>query len=132
MVKLELEFFDTYKVEEKSVGPNETERVLSRYWELCEGELSSSRSVIEVFVPTDKKILFFGPGYTQSDEPRTHVYWEEVYILEGRLYDRTLERWISPGGFCCRPPGMVHGPYTADPEVGCKQLVTLTYDKPTF
>lgn len=43
---------------------------------------------------------------------------EEVLILEGRLFDRSLNRWIGPGEYACRPPGMLHGPYSTGDEVG--------------
>ena len=34
-----------------------------------------------------------------------HDYWEEVYIIEGRIFDLTLEKWFGKGDYCCRPPG---------------------------
>ena len=97
------------------------------------------------------QIIYFHPGLKQSST-QTHTYWrvrlseppargpywdrtriaaltrrEEVYILDGRLRDRTLQRWIEPGEYACRPPGMVHGPYEADEKDGCRQLVMIRY-----
>ncbi|ORY26062.1 cupin 2 domain-containing protein [Naematelia encephala] len=80
------------------------------------------------------KISYYAPGYHQTEAYQKHDYWynslprEEVYILAGRIQDRTLDRWIEAGEYACRPPGMIHGPYTADPEVGVRQLLFLHYD----
>jgi hypothetical protein len=40
-----------------------------------------------------------------------HDFWEEVYILEGDLYDLTLGKEFTAGSYACRPPGMPHGPW---------------------
>lgn len=40
-----------------------------------------------------------------------HDFWEEVYILEGDLYDLTLREEFTAGDYACRPPGMPHGPW---------------------
>mmetsp|Transcript_22093 Transcript_22093/g.44318 ORF Transcript_22093/g.44318 Transcript_22093/m.44318 type:complete len:159 (+) Transcript_22093:81-557(+) len=50
-----------------------------------------------------------------------HEYWEEVYILEGSLYDKEKKINIRPGMYACRPPGMLHGPYKASES--CTMLV---------
>lgn len=52
---------------------------------------------------------------------------EEVILLQGRLYDRALKQWFGVGHYACRPPGMVHGPYDADPEEGARQFVSIRY-----
>jgi ChrR Cupin-like domain len=44
----------------------------------------------------------------------THEFWEEVWILEGSLTDVTLSRTFPAGSYCCRPPGMKHGPYMSE------------------
>jgi len=44
----------------------------------------------------------------------THPFWEEVWIIEGSLTDLTLGKTFSSGSYCCRPPGMKHGPYRSD------------------
>lgn len=58
-----------------------------------------------------------------------HEYWEEVYIISGRIYDKTLQQWFGAGDYCCRPPGMVHGPFVADAEEGCKEICWLRYPR---
>jgi len=44
----------------------------------------------------------------------THEFWEEVWIVEGTLTDLTLKKTFGAGSYCCRPPGMKHGPYRSD------------------
>ena len=72
-------------------------------------------------------ILQHVPGSTWGQPHCAHEYWEECYILEGRLFDETLQRWFEAGHYCCRPPGMIHGPYRADPERGCKEICFIIY-----
>jgi hypothetical protein len=40
-----------------------------------------------------------------------HDFWEEVWIVEGSLYDIAKEQTFLAGYYACRPPGMKHGPY---------------------
>lgn len=58
-----------------------------------------------------------------------HDYWEEVYIIEGRIFDETLQQWFNAGSYCCRPPGMLHGPFRADENGGCKEICWLRYPR---
>ena len=41
---------------------------------------------------------------------KTHAYSEEVFIVSGRLYDNTFDRWLEAGDYTSRPPGELHGP----------------------
>jgi hypothetical protein len=64
------------------------------------------------------RMLRFGPGTdTSANGTLTHEFWEEVYILEGSIYDIALGRKFTAGMYACRPPGMNHGPWTS--EEGC-------------
>ena len=56
-----------------------------------------------------------------------HPYLEEVYIMEGGLYDTTLDKEFTTGMYACRPPGMRHGPYIS-PQ-GCTMFVSATYSE---
>ena len=56
------------------------------------------------------RLLKFPPGI-QTKETLIHDFWEEVYILEGSLYDMAKQETYLPGFYACRPPGMTHGPY---------------------
>uniref|UniRef100_A0A7S2X6J2 ChrR-like cupin domain-containing protein n=1 Tax=Lotharella oceanica TaxID=641309 RepID=A0A7S2X6J2_9EUKA len=59
-------------------------------------------------------------GY-ETHTKSCHEYWEEVYILEGSLYDKAKKIYIRPGMYACRPPGMIHGPYIASES--CTMIV---------
>ena len=67
------------------------------------------------------RMVRWEPGLdTSSAGPVAHDYFEEVLILSGSMYDLGLHRTFSAGCYACRPPGMVHGPWTtAD---GCVML----------
>lgn len=74
--------------------------------------------------PDDPDVLTrlarWSPGFATSDGVIRHGWAEEVYLLEGELYDMTLERVFHAGHFACRPPGMPHGPYRT--TTGCVML----------
>src|SRR3954462_2802598 len=60
------------------------------------------------------RILRWEPGFdSTATGPASHAYVEEVLILAGSMYDVTLEQWFGAGEYACRPPGMVHGPWTS-------------------
>jgi ChrR Cupin-like domain len=64
------------------------------------------------------RILRFSPGTdTSANGTLTHDFWEEVYILEGSIYDIPLGQKFTAGMYACRPPGMPHGPWAS--EEGC-------------
>ncbi|ODV80893.1 uncharacterized protein CANTADRAFT_4887 [Suhomyces tanzawaensis NRRL Y-17324] len=62
----------------------------------------------------------YAPG-TVTTETTCHQYYEEVYILEGALYDTSLAQWFGKDSYCYRHPGMLHGPYES-PQ-GCTMFV---------
>ena len=101
MPKPALEFFPVSAVDWMAVSPGVWERVLAR-----DGEMLT-------------RILRWDPGFASS-EPAVHDYVEEVYILSGAMHDLTLDRTFSAGEYACRPPGMVHGPWTS--AEGCEML----------
>jgi hypothetical protein len=74
-------------------------------------------------------VLVHPPGSSWGAPVCLHDYWEEAYILEGRIYDETLQKWFEKGNFCCRPPFMKHGPYKADPEAGCEEICYWRYPR---
>ena len=57
---------------------------------------------------------------TSSAGPVAHDYFEEVLILSGSIYDASLGQIFAAGCYACRPPGMVHGPWTT--AEGCVML----------
>lgn len=62
------------------------------------------------------RLIYFSPG-VETTERLIHDFWEEVYIVQGGLIDKTLNQAFREGMYACRPPGMPHGPYSA--PVGC-------------
>ncbi len=75
------------------------------------------------------RILRFSPGAdTTPNGILTHDFWEEVYILEGAIYDLTLGQNFTAGMYACRPPGMKHGPWKS-PE-GCTTFEVRYYARP--
>jgi 2-keto-4-pentenoate hydratase/2-oxohepta-3-ene-1,7-dioic acid hydratase in catechol pathway len=64
------------------------------------------------------RMLRFEPGTDTSELGVVrHDFWEEVYILDGDLYDLTLGKEFTAGSYACRPPGMPHGPWRS--RAGC-------------
>jgi hypothetical protein len=64
------------------------------------------------------RMLRFEPGTdTTKLGVVRHDFWEEVYILEGDLYDLSLGAEFLAGSYACRPPGMPHGPWRS--RAGC-------------
>jgi len=52
--------------------------------------------------------------------PKSHSYPEEIMIIEGRLYDAAVDKWLETGDYASRPPGELHGPFKTD--TGCVVL----------
>ena len=52
--------------------------------------------------------------------PNSHSYPEEIMIIEGRLYDVAVDKWLEAGDYASRPPGELHGPFRTD--TGCVVL----------
>jgi len=105
MPKPALEFFNVETLEWDGVSPGVSERVLARDDE----GIGLTR------------VLRWEPGFDCSAQgPAVHEYVEEVLILEGGMFDLSLQREFGAGDYACRPPGMVHGPWTS--EQGCVML----------
>jgi hypothetical protein len=105
--KTELEFFDTEAVPWTPVTerPGVSERILAR---------DPDRGLLTRMVRWD-------PGLdTSSAGQVTHEHFEEVLILSGSMHDLGLQQTFSAGSYACRPPGMVHGPWTTGE--GCVML----------
>jgi ChrR-like protein with cupin domain len=113
MSKPELEFFMASNVEWTSVPGKVSglyERVLAQ-----DSETGGAT-----------RMLRFAPGTdTSANGILVHDFWEEVYILEGSLYDLTLGEAFSAGMYACRPPGMKHGPWIS--EQGCTTFEVRYY-----
>lgn len=78
----------------------------------------------------DKTVLLTHAKGSRWGEPTIqHEYWEECYILEGRLYDERTSQWYGPGNYCCRPPDVKHGPFVADHEEGCREIAWVRFPR---
>ena len=67
------------------------------------------------------RLTRFKPGTdTAPFGSKSHIYPEEILILEGRLYDEAFDKWLEVGDYASRPPGEIHGPFKTD--VGCLVL----------
>ena len=90
-------------------------------WEVIEG---SNGNLAQLTLAADPnsgdytRLTRFKSGYsTESFGPKSHDYPEEIFVVSGRLYDAAFDLWLEPGYYASRPPGEVHGPFTADGEV---------------
>ncbi len=64
------------------------------------------------------RLTRFYPGAdTSTFGSRWHEYPEEIFIIQGRLYDASFKRWLEVGEYASRPPREVHGPFKTD--TGC-------------
>jgi hypothetical protein len=63
---------------------------------------------------------FLAGADTTAFGSKSHEYPEEVFIVEGRLYDAAFDRWLEKGDYASRPPGEPHGPFRTDE--GCLVL----------
>jgi len=72
------------------------------------------------------RVLKFPPGI-ETRETLVHDFWEEVWIIEGSLYDMGKKETYLPGFYACRPPGMKHGPYRI--PYGCMTFEIRYYKK---
>jgi hypothetical protein len=93
-------------------------------WQAVEG-LEGVAEAITLAIDPDTgdvtRLTRFLPGADTSDDgPKVHDYAEEVFVLEGRLYDAAFDRWLSAGDYASRPPGELHGPFRT--ESGCVVL----------
>ncbi|KAK6198848.1 uncharacterized protein RJT21DRAFT_51626 [Scheffersomyces amazonensis] len=56
-----------------------------------------------------------------TNDIANHSYFEEVYLIEGSLHDKSLNETFVKGSYAYRHPGMIHGPYKS--TEGCIMLV---------
>ncbi len=65
------------------------------------------------------RLVRFQAG-VESTDTIAHDFWEEVWILEGEMFDVGKQQRFTAGMYACRPPGMPHGPYRT--PKGCMTL----------
>jgi len=71
------------------------------------------------------RLVRLEPG-VEVDRTLEHDFYEEVWIARGGLVDTGHDRVIRAGEYCCRTPGMKHGPYEA--PIGCLSFEHRYYD----
>lgn len=76
------------------------------------------------------RLLRFAAG-VYTDTPFVHDYWEEVLLIRGDLTvgndaDGNGGESFSANTYCCRPPGIAHGPFKS--EAGCLLMEVHYYD----
>ena len=78
---------------------------------------ASGTGVTEKIISVDKdnkerktRLIKIEPGF-RGEKTLTHDFWEEVYIIKGTLVDELNHAEYKEGYYCCRQPGMRHGPF---------------------
>jgi len=67
------------------------------------------------------RLTRFKPGTdTALFGSKSHDYPEEIFVIEGSLYDEAFDLWLDTGHYASRPPGEVHGPFKT--TTGCTVL----------
>jgi hypothetical protein len=109
MAKPAIEFIDAETIPWSPVGgqPGMSERMLAH--DPSSGLLT--------------RMVMWAPGVDTSPAgPVEHDYFEEVFIVSGAIHDVSLGQTFAAGSYACRPPGMVHGPWTT--AEGCVMFET--------
>lgn len=61
------------------------------------------------------------PGARNQQDVFIHDYVEEIFMVEGDLYDVNLQEGWEKGAYAYRKPGMRHGPFKS--EGGCLMFI---------
>ncbi|KAF5577483.1 cupin 2 domain-containing protein [Fusarium pseudocircinatum] len=61
------------------------------------------------------------PGARNQRDVFIHDYVEEIFMIEGDLYDQNLQQGWEKGAYAYRKPGMRHGPFKSDG--GCLMFI---------
>ena len=95
-------------------------------WTTVDEELGIKEKILSQDPETGdySRLLKFPPGIETQSTLR-HDFWEEVYILQGSLYDKAKQETYLAGFYACRPPGMDHGPYSI--PYGCLTFEIRNY-----
>jgi hypothetical protein len=100
---------------------NPLEAIHSGKWEDIEGSEGNLKQItlaIDHETGDYTRLTWFRDGYhTGVFGARAHPYPEEIFVVSGRLYDEAFAMWLAPGHYASRPPGEVHGPFTAEGDV---------------
>ena len=72
------------------------------------------------------RVVRFEPGF-RFDRALRHEFWEELYVLDGHVWDYGTNRLYTKGAYALRPAGVPHGPFGTD--LGCAILEITWFDK---
>lgn len=72
------------------------------------------------------RIVLFQPGF-EFDRALEHPFWEEIFVLEGHVFDLGSDTLYTKGAYGLRPPGTPHGPYRI--ELGATVLEITWFDE---
>ena len=75
------------------------------------------------------RIVLFQPGF-RFDRALSHPFWEEIFVLDGHVYDYGTNTLYTKGYYGLRPPGTPHGPYGI--ELGATVYEVTWYDRPWY
>ena len=96
-------------------------------WQIVE---DSNRKIEQLILAKDlisgdfTRLTRFKAGAdTTSMGAQIHDYPEEIFIISGRLYDKTFEMWLESGHYASRPAGEKHGPFYTDTECIVSRLL---------
>ncbi len=99
---------------------NVLESTHSGRWQAIEG---TDNMLEELTLAFDEKsgdytrlTRFKAGANTQSFGSKSHDYPEEIYIISGRLYDKSFDLWLEAGHYASRPPGEMHGPFICEED----------------
>jgi hypothetical protein len=87
--------------------------------------LQDSTKICITQLSSETSIQTWPCAYRRGDEIITHTYYEEVYILQGSITDLSLNETFGKEYHAWRNPGMKHGPYQADLNLGCQMIVII-------
>ena len=103
MVRQNIEFVDTSSIPWKKLSKGIYEKILN-------GDDGTG-----VYT----RMVKIEPG-AQIDQILSHDFFEEFYVLEGAITDKTLNKTFTKGTYAFRRPGLKHGPLVS--QNGCQTL----------
>ncbi|TVZ41266.1 ChrR-like protein with cupin domain [Alteromonadaceae bacterium 2753L.S.0a.02] len=82
-----------------------------------EGQIEELTLAIDTETGDYTRLTRFRAGAnTEAVGSKSHDYPEEIFIVQGRLYDEAFDCWLEAGHYASRPPGELHGPFIADED----------------
>ena len=84
-------------------------------WEAVEGMPGMEQKILSGGKESaDHTRLARGAAGSSYDVALEHDFFEEIWILEGSIRDKSTGEVYTTGMYASRPPGMAHGPFEFD------------------